>query len=55
MRATAHSSWNLEALSMAGLVVGLTVLLGAFVVPGAEALAIAGLVFLVPGLLAGTR
>jgi hypothetical protein len=55
MRASTHSSWSLEALSMASLVVGLTVLLGGFVVPGGEGMAIAALVFLVPGLLVGTR
>lgn len=55
MRATARASWNLDALSLGGLVVGLTGLLGAFVVPGLEGLALAALAFLVPGLLLATR
>jgi hypothetical protein len=55
MRASAHRPWNLEAFSMASLVVGLAALLGAFVVPGLEPMAIPALVFLVPGLLIGTR
>ena len=56
MRATIQTaSWNLDALSLGGLVVGLTGLLGAFVVPGLEALALAALAFLVPGLLLATR
>jgi hypothetical protein len=55
MRVTARRSWNVEALSMAGLVVGMAALLGALVVPGLEPMAVPALVFLVPGLLLGTR